>query len=212
MDIQSVPFMTVFEMPLDEIKLAPFNPSMRTTGQSLHDMLNDIREQGVMYPVSLSRDGFLGDGHRRVACAKIIGLKSIPAMRFDKSVEQLFRLNGIQRPVTDRDWVQVWVSGNHDVPNKNSKRIGRVIEIVGEAGMQALAAKQRGTSMLDVTRMIVNYCEKDEPEFIHKTFWWLLNTGQQFAARSAMRTGVSPDILEDAVLNNRHIIREWKSG
>jgi hypothetical protein len=211
MDISKVPFEIVFRMPVAEIVPAPFNPATRTEPRNLKRLLNLIRDKGFRFPVYLSRDGVLGDGHRRVACAKIIGLADVPAMRFDLSADELFEMNDGMKTITDAQLLDAYRRGFRRIRQSKLDRIHSLRDLVGEDGITRLADKGVSIHILSMARMVANYCDNDDHRFLARCIWWLVDYNQQFAARSAIREMIDPDVLEMAIETGRKLSKSWEA-
>ena len=210
MDISKVPFMTIFQAPVAEIRFAPFNPPTRTTSAKLEDLLQSVKEFGVIEPVKLSRDGMLGDGHRRVSCARQAGVMQVPAIRYDKSIEDLFALNGYSMAVNPVGWIQAYVAGNRNVPLTTKRKIENLIEVVGWEGAVKLAAMNVSPHIYSMATMIANYCETDSLDFKRRAVWWMVDNRQQFVVRRAIGGGIDPEVLMVAIKKDRPIMQQWK--
>ena len=210
MDISKVPFMTVFQMPVSEIKFAPFNPPVRTAASSLEDLLSSVQEFGVIEPVKLSRDGVLGDGHRRVSCAKLTERASVPAIRYDMNIEDLFSLNGYSRPVRPNEWFISYMLGNRNVPPSTRRKIENLIEVVGVEGAAKLSSMNVSPHIFSMGKMITNYVQTDSTLFLKQAIWWMVDNRQQFVVRRAIGGGIDPEVLIAAIKKNRPIMQQWK--
>jgi ParB family chromosome partitioning protein len=70
-------------IPVDRIRPNPFQPRKTFSGEELHDLVESIREKGVLQPVLVrpSAQGFeLVAGERRLRAAQAAGLETIPAV------------------------------------------------------------------------------------------------------------------------------------
>jgi len=83
----------VFELPLEIIKANPRQPRSRMNRHDLEDLVNSIKVHGIIQPILVSplKDGYqLIAGERRFQAAKILNLKTIPAIvRLSAENEQL---------------------------------------------------------------------------------------------------------------------------
>lgn len=71
------------EIPLDRIRLNPYQPRQHTNEAEIQQLAASIREHGVLQPVLVTEtlDGFeLVAGERRVRAARLAGLTHIPAV------------------------------------------------------------------------------------------------------------------------------------
>lgn len=73
----------VLQLPIDEIEPNPNQPRKIFDPESLNSLALSIKEQGVLQPILVKRDGKsieLVAGERRLRASKIAGLKRIPAI------------------------------------------------------------------------------------------------------------------------------------
>ncbi len=86
----------ILEIPLEELAENPFQPRQDYERESLIELAESIRQNGVIQPVTVCRRGegyLLITGARRKKAAKIAGLKTLPAYVLDiKSDAELLEL------------------------------------------------------------------------------------------------------------------------
>ncbi|WP_099205538.1 ParB/RepB/Spo0J family partition protein [Scatolibacter rhodanostii] len=71
------------EMPINQLQPFPDHKFKLYTGERLNDMVESIKEFGVLMPIILwqeDNDYFILSGHNRVNAAKLAGLKSVPVI------------------------------------------------------------------------------------------------------------------------------------
>jgi len=72
------------EIAVDKIEPNPYQPRMDFDQENLDDLAESIREHGIIQPLIVVRDGQdkwqIVAGERRWRCAKMIGLKTVPAI------------------------------------------------------------------------------------------------------------------------------------
>ncbi len=95
---------SVFEIPLNNIEVNPFQPRVEFNEEALEDLANSITIHGVIQPVTvraLSEDKFqLIAGERRLRASKLAGKKSIPAYvrtANDQEALEIALIENIQR-------------------------------------------------------------------------------------------------------------------
>lgn len=94
----------VLHLPIDQILPNPEQPRMVFNHAELEDMVNSIREHGIIMPLVVTK---ISDGHyeliageRRLRAAKIAGLKTVPAVVREASTTEkliLALVENIQR-------------------------------------------------------------------------------------------------------------------
>jgi ParB family chromosome partitioning protein len=79
----SAPQSGVLEIPISQIRTNKYQPRTDFKQDKLNDLVNSIREKGVVQPVLArkTQDGYeLIAGERRMRAAKILGMEKIPAI------------------------------------------------------------------------------------------------------------------------------------
>jgi len=74
---------SVFQIPVDELQANPLQPRGVVTPESLVDLVDSIREHGILEPLVVAKTpaGYqIVAGERRWRSAKIVGLKTVPAI------------------------------------------------------------------------------------------------------------------------------------
>jgi len=85
----------ILKLSTKDINPNPLQPRQTTDHQTLEDLINSIKEHGILQPliVSKSQDGYqLIAGERRLKAAKIIGLKNVPCLVRDVTHQQKLEL------------------------------------------------------------------------------------------------------------------------
>ena len=99
----AAPGETVRQIPLDEIRSSPFQPRRDFKPDSLAELVESIREQGIIQPLILRRVGGhyeLIAGERRWRAARTAGLPQAPAIvreASDREVLELALIENLQR-------------------------------------------------------------------------------------------------------------------
>lgn len=130
----------ILRVKTSEIAANPMQPRGKIDHQGLEDLINSIKEHGILQPLILSRDteGYiLIAGERRLTAAKIIGLKTVPVIVRDTSrqekleialVENLQRknLNPLEEAVAYQKLVDEFNLNQEQI----AKRVGKSREAV----------------------------------------------------------------------------------
>jgi ParB family transcriptional regulator, chromosome partitioning protein len=95
---------TVFELPLDTLRRNPSQPRREFSEESLQELADSIRSNGILQPLLAFEDGNLVTiiaGERRFRAAKMVGLETVPVLlkpRPDsRSLMQMAILENLQR-------------------------------------------------------------------------------------------------------------------
>ena len=99
---------SVSTLPLDQIEANPFQPRTVFDEESLMELVQSIRELGIIQPVTVRKIGYdrfqLISGERRFRASHIAGLKEIPAfirVANDQAMLEMALVENIQRKNLD---------------------------------------------------------------------------------------------------------------
>lgn len=102
--LPSNPMAGVFEIELSQIQVNPYQPRMYFDKDSLQELADSIKVQGIIQPITVRRlnDGEyqLISGERRFQACKIVGLEKIPAyvrLANDQQMLEMALIENIQR-------------------------------------------------------------------------------------------------------------------
>ena len=93
-----VPVNGIVSIPVEEIHSFHDHPFRLYEGERLEDMVQSIREYGVLNPVIVrkaARGYEMFAGHNRTNAAKIAGLTEIPAIQYLSGLPKLIELWGM---------------------------------------------------------------------------------------------------------------------
>lgn len=201
-----------------EIKVSKFNPARRTDRNQLSGLLISIQQVGILHPLDLASDNVLADGHRRLACAKILKLPTVPVAIHKESPLDApalwVVLNSETMNLTPSQWLAAVDAGlpmeTPGFPESLKRRITQLLEFVGKEGIHQLVDAGRSPHIMDVADRIVRYTDKrDDPVFAKMTVSWLLKSGNVFSARSAIAEEIPNDILIEAIEQSTELVRVW---
>lgn len=83
------------QIPTSSIRANPHQPRKATDHAALEDLINSIREHGILQPLIVMKvtDGYqLIAGERRLRSAQILGLKTVPVIARDASTQEQLEL------------------------------------------------------------------------------------------------------------------------
>lgn len=94
----------IFEIAIDRIAINPFQPRTEFDHESLLELSESIKVQGLIQPITVRQDGSghyqLISGERRLRASKLAGMKSIPAYirtANDQQMLEMALIENIQR-------------------------------------------------------------------------------------------------------------------
>lgn len=205
--------MQVKNIRIADIKGAKHNPESRVSHQGrLTKLVASIEEFGLIYPVAVTKDLDLIDGHRRVAAYKELGLDTIPAVVVNGDAARLYaEANDNSVHLSGNQQLIVWLSN----PDAIAERVARVCQnwqdLFGRPTLQRVADK--GLSLLILRRAVevASYVgNKGNVRFTKKALAWLVKYRNQALAQCYIRMGQSAKRLLQAVINDRELVATFE--
>ena len=198
------------DVAVDDLKSAPFQPEMRLKeNNNLKELLASIAEMGILRPLAVTEDYEVGDGHRRLWCAKELGMETVPCQIYaGLTLPDLFGHLNIQRPLSPAEQAIAWHgSGGAVVVDRRTKRhLNYIIEHCGDEGVAALAAHGASPSIWQEARAVGRRVGLlQDKTFMRETFYYLLTTGSRYQMRKALEAGTPPEIIIDAIRRGKSL-------
>jgi len=130
----------ILRIKTGEIETNPFQPREKIGHEELEELINSIKEHGILQPLILTKgtEGYsLIAGERRLKAAKIIGLKTVPAIIRDATSQEKLELalvENLQRknlnPLEEAVAFQKLVDEFELTQEQIAKRVGKSRESV----------------------------------------------------------------------------------
>lgn len=207
----------IIMVPVGIIQAAPFNPKNRTEENKRLALLKEsiVRLGGIVYPLVISNDNRLIDGHRRLACARSIGMKEVPCIVLPLELQQAFvELNNTQMPITGGDWTEIvyhGVSIDNLFPT-HRKALREIYDFAGDEGIAAMATSGKPFSpkIVHTVRSIQKYIQDDSDETARSILMWLIKHNMQTPTRKAMESKIDRKELERAIRLDKKIINPYR--
>ena len=200
-----------FEMvPIEKLSSAPFQPEMRLKeNDNLKDLRKSISEMGILRPLAVTADYEIGDGHRRLWCARELGLTHVPCQVYEGlTLADLFGHLNIQRSLSPAEQAIAWCGsdGAMVVDRRVRRNIQHIIDHCGAEGMDALAAHGASPSIWSEVRAIARYTGKlQDRRFLRMAFYYLLTSKVRNQMRRALEAGTPPEIIVSAVRKGKNL-------
>lgn len=203
---------TVMMKP-SEINSAKFQPPQRTEHDwRMDDLVESMKKYGFIsaFPLLYSEiDECLGDGHRRLEAAKILGLAEVPVTVFtDLTAGEVWKFNDTRKPITTKDYTIAYSNGLNldNVPKRQKVQLQKVIEYIGEDGLKFLADHKKSPAVISFAEKTAVYCgRKNDLKFIKDVLYWMVIFEQTNVVRRIMDWKATETLITIAVKENRKI-------
>jgi hypothetical protein len=181
---------------VEDVVAAPYNPPGRTAEKALKQLLASMEDIGLLYPVLIDDGKNLIDGHRRLACAKLLGWEEIAAItlpRHDVHPDKAYAsVNVTARKMGGNDALAVWLKNPQAVHRKQAALFEQMRDDVG-------------IGLYRTARELARHIGQDGPGFIRKAFVWLMDHATVGQVTKAMEAGESPQVFLDAISRGKGI-------
>ncbi len=194
---------------IERIKPAAFNPPSRIGHQSIKDLKASIERVGIIYPLIVTKDFDLVDGHRRLECARLIGMESVPVIVREGGQKELFNeVNTTSKKLTQADDLFVYLSGG-SMTGRSKRPIELTEKLMGHEFLEYMAENKISPhSVLSVTGQVMKYIGVNdwtdgESQIAIKCIRWMAENKGQFAARTAIVSRTDPAYIVECIENNK---------
>ena len=203
----------VYMVPIEDVRLAGFNPASRTEPRRLRKLMEEIKRAGcIITPLQVGADGVLADGHRRYACAKALGMTHVPVQFATLPAATLYAiLNTGTEPQRGIGWSQAVAQGFplSEVRGDNKALIELWQTVLGPEDFAEMAAR-RSPEIVRVARGLANFVGRGEDmAFLRAAILWMDRHNMHRMYIEARRDGISPAALVAAVEEDRPLSRRW---
>ena len=148
-------------LPVSSMRPAPYNPKARTKeGLKLRQLTETIKRLGLIYPILITEDRDLIDGHRRFAAAKAAGMTEIECIVSPLDRDETFNLvNTTAEKIAGRGWLEI-ARGGGKLPTKEAAVYRELHALVGNYGVDLLIQKNLGLGILALCKGVSQYATK----------------------------------------------------
>lgn len=162
-----------------ELQGASYNPQSRVKPKSsrMRQLMKSIEEEGLIYPVAISEEGIVIDGHRRLAACKMLGWDEVPCLVLkNKNRSKLYaEINATPEMMSGHQVLTVYLHEPEAVSPRTRALIARHEERYGKAALKRVAKAGMSFYIMSTADRISSYCEDDSTEFRKKALNWVVN-------------------------------------
>ena len=187
------------------LNTSELNPETRTRYVHLTDLLDSMKQRGFLanHPISVTKDYVIGDGHRRVACAKRLNIETVPVIVCDNTVEELMSQNAGAKPWRLGDWPD---SVEHPKSVRDFEE--SLLFMAGSNAVNIVRGYKKSPRIGYTLKRLLSYVGIiDDVAFGEKALIWLCAFGMQNHVTGAMKDLTDPSIILDAINNEKPLMR-----
>lgn len=191
---------------------AKYNPPIRTSKKEIFKLMASIKSHGILIPILADKNLNVIDGHRRLKCAKSLGLTTVPIIISTNhmSADETYEIvNSTQRKMYAREMIYVYLKGGK-VPTRIKSQIVQLEAIVGVDELKKLGNKYVAPNIIHSARRIGMYVSNMSDDFLKSSILWLAKHRQVYQIRRAIEDSISTAALKKAISQDRPLNRKWK--
>lgn len=208
------------EIEITKLRPSKFNPVKRTLPAKLGGLMGSIAQYGMPVPIVITEDFEVGDGHRRLACAKKLGWDKVPVIIWrGMTTEQIWStLNAYQMNMTPAQWLEAVVCGlsinQPEIPQALAKTIRELLELLDDDTVWRIVEEGKSPEILKTARYVagkLGWLDDNADDRVRRIIGWFLEHDSQAMARYAIGSG-NDDKLAEAIENNKPLELEVRVG
>jgi len=203
---------------IESLKEADFNPFRRTTDQNTKGLVANMAKNGfrAIYPIVIGNDGIVGDGHRRLAAAKILGLKEVPVVIDpDLTSAEIYMLQLDILKQTGKDLFDAIARGmpTSVLPAKQQKQLRRIADVAGEDAINYMIDRKLSPSSIQWVELAIKYINRHADDintdhaFGFKVLKWMFEYNETLGIQSFVRDGKDVNSLLWSINYNKPLRR-----
>lgn len=202
------------------LSLAEFEPERRIDIKHIADLYRSMQDNGynLRYPIQATYDYIVGDGHRRLTCARKLHdqgdkrFTSVPVFRAEPGVtaDQIWHeANSNRMNISSSDDLVAYNRGMKFPIAVHGGEIEWLEDLGGRKLLKYLEERGFGSNLSREARGIAKYCDMEEDrDFLMRTVYWLARWNMQTPARYARKTNADHRMLAQAVYDDVPIATE----
>ena len=142
-------------VPINTIKQTAYNPVGRTKdGAKLKKLIETIKKCGLIYPILITADRDLIDGHRRLAACRTLGLENIECVISPLDKDETFTaVNTNAYGLGGKGWLEVGRGGGF-LPPKEASQYKELSSLIGSYGIDLLIRQNLGLNILGLCKSV----------------------------------------------------------
>lgn len=197
---------TQLSVPVKLLKHAPHNPPGRTQPEKVKDLALSMEAIGLIYPVAITKDNEIIDGHRRLEAAKSLGWKEVDCVIVEgDSVSIYANINSVARKMGGNDLLGVYLKNPLAVAPRHRERIAEMEKCIGTDLVRRIFNHGSSVRMYKAARQVANYCECQTDDFVKAVVEWLLKFPVVSDVTKAMALSEPPKVIVKAIRSMKPI-------
>lgn len=202
-------------MAVRAIKPLPYNPPTRSDERQIDSLVRYMRDriESELPPLApadrlvVGCDGLLGDGHRRLAALKRLGVGAVEVeIDSSRTAAEIWRDRNSAMPLNSRQVSQAANLGLDQQywPRQARQTARQLTDIAGDEAVPFILASGVSLGVLRELRLALNFCGNHDQPFAMAVLRWMIGNKAQRITRNMIEAGmITPEALISAINENR---------
>lgn len=186
------------------LKYSKHNPERRIK-QKIGQLAKSIQSIGLQYPILVTSDNVVIDGHRRLAACRKMGLETIACLVTEQDGNTIYSdVNANAYKLSGNDAMFVYLKDPTAVRAPVRKRMERMEERLGRSMMETIQKHGFSVLLFVFAEKLCKECDRDDDQWVRRVVRWMMTCESLGYVRSLVNTKmVSPAAVLRAVKLNR---------
>lgn len=182
-----------------DIKRAPYNPPNRSEKAANSALMRSLEEIGLQYPLLVTADNDLVDGHRRLACLIQLGMDDIPCIEtVSKQAVAYSAINTTAVRMTGNDALHLYYHDPESLTAIQKGKVASAMELVGDKLVRQMYDQGYVLRVVSLSRRTAKYCGKEGGRFVSSVAKWIMAHGTS-VLETSMDMRVSGGVISKAI-------------
>ena len=203
---------------VNSIRLLPQNPPIRTNKSNLQTLLTYMRERMAegLPPLApsdrllIGKDNILGDGHRRLAALKILGVQHVQ-VEFDptRTAAEIWRDRNSANTLNAQQ-VSAAAALGLDMqfwPYRVRRSADQLLSLAGDNAVELVVSSGISVSIVSVLRTAMGYCGRHDQAFGFALLRWMIVFNAQRLMRHIVDYRLMPPSAIVAAVNEGRALK-----
>lgn len=156
------------------LKKAKHNPARRSDPARLNNLIKSIQEVGLLYPVLITEDMEIIDGHRRLAAYEKMEMETIPCKVVEGDQAHLYRsVNFTAARLSANDIVGVWLKNPEAVPARKAMIMEEMEQTLGRPMVEEIYERGSSHRTYHLAKGLARSWDMDNPQEIKRIIKWI---------------------------------------
>jgi len=189
---------------VNSLSHAKHNPPTRSMLANIKPLMHSMEFRGLVNPIIIDLNHTIIDGHRRVACAVLLGWEFIDAILVkDVDANSLFgELNTTSRKLAGSDALYVWLEEPLAVIPKQRAKFKAMCDVLGRPRVRKMCNLGYSYNLFSLACRLASYCNTNDVQVIVD---WLLDFPSTINVRKAMQSHMSPASILRCINNGKEL-------